>query len=103
MTGGDTMSRTCTAVALLLLSPALRAAELQVKELRTQKVGGSTYFEVSLALPRGCDLPALPPRDKLATLTPPERRSLARLPRLVPRDSNTSAVCYRMPYPLLPD
>ncbi len=53
------MSRTFTAVALFFLIPALRAAEPQVKELRTQKVGGTTYFEVSLALPRGCELPPL--------------------------------------------
>src|SRR5262245_3634069 len=101
------MSRNSTAlvtIALLLPFPALvNAAEPRVTELRTQTVGGTTYFEVSLALPRGCELPPLPPRDARAPLTPEERRSLARLPRLVPRDGRTTGVCYQMPYPLLPD
>ncbi len=82
-------------VASLILTPSLvRGAEVEVQELRTQKVGETTYFEVTLTTPE--DMRQSTRYDGTGSLET-RRRAVASLPRLVPQDRNSASVCYFHP------
>jgi hypothetical protein len=90
------MNRWLTAIASLTglglsLSP-LQAAEPGVLELRTQKVDGTTYFQVRLERPADLRLPTF---DTGRPFSDSDRRNFARLPRLVPQNDKARAVYYR--------
>jgi hypothetical protein len=67
-----------------------RAEQPAVRELRTQVVGGVTYFHVRLEPPR--DMDGAPADEPAAAI-------LARGPRLVPQDGKTWAVYHRLAIP----
>jgi hypothetical protein len=71
-------------------SPA--AEPPRVLELGTQKVDGTTYFQVRLERPADLGMPAF---DTGKPFSDADRRKFARLPRLVPQDGKTWAVYYR--------
>ena len=71
-------------------SPA--AEPPRILELRTQKVDGTTYFQVRLERPADLGMPAF---DTGKPFSDADRRKFARLPRLVPQDGKTRAVFYR--------
>jgi hypothetical protein len=91
------MSRWLTAIAsitgiALFATPLLAAEPPRVLELRTQKVDGTTYFQVRLERPADLRLPTF---DTGRPFSDSDRRSFARLPRLVPQDDKARAVYYR--------
>src|SRR5262249_9065975 len=76
-----------------LCASALAAAgPSRVLELRTQKVDGTTYFQVRLERPADLRLPTF---DTGKPFSEADRRKFAGLPRLVPQDGKTRAVYYR--------
>ena len=81
--------------ALALLTPfasnAPAAEAPRVAELRTQRVGETTYFTVLFRAPADLKLPVRNWQN-LDGLIEGQRVRLARLPRLVPQDDRTSAV-----------
>jgi hypothetical protein len=84
--------RSSPVLALLAASPVL-AAPPEVAVFRTQKVGDTTYFQVAFHKP--ADLTALPmPRVDVGQMNESVRRRLARMPRLVPQDDRSDAVCF---------
>jgi hypothetical protein len=76
----------------LCLRPVQAAEPPSVLELRTQKVKGTTYFQVRLEQPADLRLPTF---DTSKPFSDADRRQFARLPSLVPQDANTRAVYYR--------
>ena len=64
----------------------------QILELRTQTVGGRTYFHVRLERPEDLRFPTF---DRSRPFSDVDRRNFARLPRLVPQDGQTRSVYYR--------
>jgi hypothetical protein len=87
--------RACLGALLVVLigRPALAEEAPTVADLRTQRVGDTTYFHVTLRTPSDLRLSTLEKEDAAPT---PEarRRVLARLPRLVPQDDRTAAVYF---------
>jgi hypothetical protein len=84
---------TLSVAGIVLSAGYLPAGEPpRVLELRTQKVEGVTYFHVRLEQPADLRLPAF---DTSKPFSESDRRSFARLPRLVPRDAKTRSVYYR--------
>jgi hypothetical protein len=90
------MSRSFLAPALALLAaftPRGVAAEApRVAELRTQRVGGVTYFTVKFPAPPDMQLPARDWQHLGALANEGQRFRSAGLPRLVPQDGRTAAV-----------
>ncbi len=85
-------------VAPLLTTAVVRADDPpKVRELRTQRIGDTTYFHVRFERPANMAWPAL----AAGPYSEGERRKLAQLPRLVPRDGRTSAVYPRFEAPHL--
>ena len=76
----------------LFAGPLIAGEPPRVLELRTQKVDGVTYFQVRLERPADLRLPTF---DTSKPFSEADRRKFAGLPRLVPQDRNTRAVCYR--------
>ena len=64
----------------------------RVRELRTQKVAGRTYFHVRFERPADLQYPTF---DRSRPFSGVDRRNFARLPQLVPQDGAARAVCYR--------
>ncbi|HEY7423755.1 MAG TPA: hypothetical protein VH682_05865 [Gemmataceae bacterium] len=86
------------AVPLVLLAPVLSlGAEPRIKEVRTQKVGATVYFEVTILAPDDLRLPPLERDANMAAET--WRRHLAGLPCLVPQDRRTMALYLLSPLP----
>jgi hypothetical protein len=85
----------CLAVSGVLLAAAAALAAPEVVSLETQRVGEVTYFHVRLQTPPDLELPALNWWDRVAD-TPTARQAWLRLPRLVPQDDRTAAVCYEV-------
>jgi hypothetical protein len=101
MSPHDHLHRPLTVAALLLASAPLAAAEApRVRELRTQQVGGITYFHVRLDAPPQMQGPAL---GTLNVWSDGDLRNLARLPRLIPQDQRARAVYLRLAIPKAPD
>ncbi len=80
--------------ALILTAPLVRGAEVDVQELRTQKVGETTYFEVTLGTPEDMRRST---SGHDSTSLELQRRVVASLPRLVPQDRNSASVYYFQP------
>jgi hypothetical protein len=76
----------------LCLAPLSAAEPPRVRELRTQKVDGTTYFQVRLDRPADLGLPAF---DTGKPFSEADRRKFARFPQLVPQDGKARAVYYR--------
>jgi hypothetical protein len=74
---------------MTLLVSAAAAGPPSVRELRTQKIGDTTYFHVAFAAPP--NLAVFQPRD-LTFGAPGGRADLGRQPRLVPQDDRARAV-----------
>jgi hypothetical protein len=87
---------TVAALLAILGSGSLSAAEPKVRGLRSQRVGDTTYFHVSLEAPPEMRVPQV---TAAVGWSMPARRDLARLPRLVPQDGKTSAVYHRLEIP----
>jgi hypothetical protein len=87
------LTTTLSLAGIVVCTGYLAAGEPQrVIELRTQKVDGTTYFHLRLERPADLRLPAF---DTSKPFSESDRRKFARLPRLVPQDHKTRAVCYR--------
>ncbi len=83
------------AVVLLLAASPLLADAPRVRDLRTQRVGDTTYFHVRFDAP-----PKLrPPSVEQSPASDLQRWKLAQLPRLVPQDGHTRAVYPRVLIP----
>ncbi len=86
--------RTLLILALAGLGSApARAQAPGVRELRTQKVGNTTYFHVRFEAPKDLQLPRPDLRWTWWRVSKPE---LARLPQLVPQNGKTQAVYPRV-------
>src|SRR4051794_11019825 len=73
-----------------LSTGALRGADdPRVQELRTQRVGDTTYFHVRFATPA----------DMETVAVGPDTNALTRQPRLVPADGKARAVYHRYSMP----
>jgi hypothetical protein len=82
-----------TLLGLSLWAPYLSAADPpRIRELRTQKVDGVTYFQLRLELPADLQLPGF---DTSRPFSEQHRRNFARLPQLASADGKTRAVYYR--------
>src|SRR5262245_29617445 len=80
-------------LGISLCTGYLGAAEPpRVLELRTQKVGETTYFQVRLERPANLRMPTF---DTSKPFSEADRRRFAALPRMVPQDEKTRAVYYR--------
>src|SRR5947209_18680892 len=93
------MCRACRAsLALLLLiggSTSVRAADPpRLRELRTQRVGETTYFHVGFEQPANLAVPQLLPRFGGTEFWP--SNALGRLPYFVPQDAKAHAVYARV-------
>jgi hypothetical protein len=86
----------CSLALWLVAAPAVAAEPLRVAELRTQRVGETTYFTVSFRPPDDLIMPTFDRWD-VSRVNAAQRRRLSYLPRLVPQDRRTSAVCFKLP------
>src|SRR5689334_14876894 len=77
------------AVLAGLAAGGVRADPPQVRELRVQRAGDTTYFQVRFQ----------PPADLESVPVGSDTRSLTRQPRLVPQDGKTQAVYHRFNLP----
>ena len=82
-------------LALLGLNDHALAAAPQVLRLDTQVAGDRTYFRVRFEPP--ADMQAV--KVEAGPLTEKQRWNLARLPQLVPQDTNSRAVYQRVALP----
>jgi hypothetical protein len=73
--------------------PALAAEAPSLRDLRTQKIGGVTYFHVRFETPKGY-LPEAPGPDRWNARSWSVAEAILE-PRLVPQDGKTQAVCWR--------
>ncbi len=99
------MIRTCSGLMYLavfcltiVFHPAaslLAAEDLRIRELRTQKIGGTVYFHACFESPAEMRTASL---DK-PSANEYQRRMLARMPQLIPQDDNARAVYQRLDLP----
>src|SRR5438034_6371559 len=87
------LARGVSCIAVLVVVAAVRAeGPPAIKELRTQRVGDTTYFHVRFEQPEDLALGEMP----AGPYGEADRRKLAQRPQLVPREGCASAVYPRL-------